>query len=100
MSRNTTDAQKRVWDFRKSDTLAQTNQIKYGCVFMHGTKNIKKLFSKSNITKKKREQVFLDFILFFNIIVEKLGKKNNLVKLELSKEIFLSPEYPDFRLKF
>ena len=25
--------------------------------------------------------------------VEKLGKKNNLVKLELSKVIFLSPEY-------
>ena len=100
MSRNTTDAQKCVRDFHKSDTLAQTNQIKYGCFFMHGIKNMKKLFSKSNITKKKHEQVSLDFILFFNITVEKLGKKNNLVKLELSKEIFLSPEYPDFRSKF
>ena len=75
MPRNTTDAQECVRDFHKSDTLAQTNQIKYGCFFMRGTKNIKKLFSKSNITKKKREQVYLDFILLFNITVEKLGKK-------------------------
>ena len=45
-------------------------------------------------------QVLLDFILFFNIAVEKFFKKINLVKLELSKEISLSPEYPDFGSKF
>ena len=44
MPRNITDAQKRVRDFHKSDALAQANQIKYDCFFMHGTENIKKLF--------------------------------------------------------
>ena len=47
MSRNITDAQKRVQDFHKSDALAQTNQIKYDFFFMHGTENIKKLFSQN-----------------------------------------------------
>ena len=46
MPRNITDAQKRVRDFHKSDALAQTNQIKYDCFFLHGTENIKKLFSQ------------------------------------------------------
>ena len=46
MPRNITNAQKRVQDFHKSDALAQTNQIKYDCFFMHGTENIKKLFSQ------------------------------------------------------
>ena len=46
MPRNITAAQKRARDFHKSDALAQTNQIKYGCFFMHGTENIKKLFSQ------------------------------------------------------
>ena len=46
MPRNITDAQKPVRDFHKSDALAQTNQIKYDCFFMHGTENIKKLFSQ------------------------------------------------------
>ena len=46
MPRNTTDAQKHVWDFHKSDVVAQTNQIKYDCFSMHGTENIKKLFSQ------------------------------------------------------
>ena len=46
MRRNLTVAQKRVRDFHKSDALAQTNQIKYGCFFMHDTENIKKLFSQ------------------------------------------------------
>ena len=76
MPRNTTDAQKLVRDFHKSDALAQTNQIKYDCFFMHGTENIKKtIFSRSKIRNKKRGQLFLDFILFFNIAVEKFGKK-------------------------
>ena len=46
MSRSITDAQTRVRDFHKSDALAQTNQIKYNYFFMHGTENIKKLFSQ------------------------------------------------------
>ena len=76
MSRNITDAQKRVQDFHKSDALAQTNQIKYDCFFMYGTENIKKtIFSKSKIRNKKHGHVFLDFMLFFNIAVEKFGKK-------------------------
>ena len=46
MPRNITDAQKHVRDFHKSDALAQTNQIKYGCFFLHDTENTKKLFSQ------------------------------------------------------
>ena len=46
MPRNITNAQKRVQDFHKSDALAQTNQIKYDYFFMHGTENIKILFSQ------------------------------------------------------
>ena len=45
MPKNITAAQKRAWDFYKSDALAQTNQIKYSCFFLHGTENTKKLFS-------------------------------------------------------
>ena len=76
MPRNITDAQKRVPDFHKSDALAQTNQIKYDCFFMHGTENIKKLFSLDlKLETKNADTFFLDFILFFNIAVEKFGKK-------------------------
>ena len=46
MSRNITAAQKHAQDFHKSDALAETNQIKYDCSFLHGTENIKKLFSQ------------------------------------------------------
>ena len=46
MPRNITTAQKRVPDLHKSDALAQTNQIKYDCFFMHGTENIKNYFLK------------------------------------------------------
>ena len=76
MLRNITDAKKCVQDFHKSDALAQTNQIKYDCFFMHGTENIKKtIFSRSKIRNKNCGHVFLDFILFFNITVEKFSKK-------------------------
>ena len=76
MPRNTNDAQKCVRDFHKSDALVQTNQIKHDCFFMHGTEKQKKtIFSRSKIKNKKRGHVFLDFILFFNITVEKFGKK-------------------------
>ena len=46
MPRNITAAQKRAQDIHKSDALPQTNQIKYDCSFLHGTENIKKLFSQ------------------------------------------------------
>ena len=46
MSRNINDAQKRARDFHKSDALAQTNQIKYGCLFLLDAENTKKLFSQ------------------------------------------------------
>ena len=74
MPRNITDAKKRVRNFHKSDALAQTNQVKYDCFFMHGTENKKTFFSSSKIRNKKHGHVFLDFILFFNIAVEKFGK--------------------------
>ena len=75
MSRNIIVAQKRARDFDKSDTLAQTNQINYDCCFLHGTENKKILFSRSKTRNKNPGHIFLDFILFFNIAVEKLGKK-------------------------
>ena len=58
MPRNTTDTQKRVRDFHKSDALAQTNQIKYDCFFMHGTENIKKLFSQDLKLETKNAGTF------------------------------------------
>ena len=76
MPRNIVAAQKRARDFHKSDALAQTNQIKYRCFFLHGTENTKKLFSEDlKIETKIPDTFFLDFILFFNIAVEKFGKK-------------------------
>ena len=39
MPRNKTAAQEPTRDLNKSDALAQTNQIKYGCLFSHGTEN-------------------------------------------------------------
>ena len=58
MPRNITDAQKLVRDFHKSDALAQTNQIKYDCFFMHGTENIKKLFSQDLKLETKNAGTF------------------------------------------
>ena len=58
MSRNITTAQKRARDFHKSDALAQTNQIKYDCFFMHGTENIKKLFSQDLKLETKNAGTF------------------------------------------
>ena len=58
MPRNITTAQKRVQDFHKSDALAQTNQIKYDCFFMHGTENIKKLFSQDLKLETKNAGTF------------------------------------------
>ena len=46
MPRNITAAQKRARDFNESVAFAQTNEIKYDCFFLHGTENIKKLFSQ------------------------------------------------------
>ena len=58
MPRNITDAQKCVQDFHKSDALAQTNQIKYDFFFMHGTENIKKLFSQNLKLETKNTDTF------------------------------------------
>ena len=84
MPRNMTAAQNRVRDFHKNDALAQTNQEKYDCFFFawHRKHKKKKKISRSKIRNKNPGHVFLGFILFFNIAVEKFGKKQNLVKLE------------------
>ena len=58
MLRNITDAQKLVGDFHRSDALAQANQIKYDCFFMHGTENIKKLFSQDLKLETKNAGTF------------------------------------------
>ena len=58
MPRSITDAQKRVRDFHNSDALAQTNQINYDCFFMHGTENIKKLFSQDLKLETKNTGTF------------------------------------------
>ena len=58
MPRNIVAAQKRARDFHKSDALAQTNQIKYDCFFMHGTENIKKLFSQDLKLETKNAGTF------------------------------------------
>ena len=58
MPRSITDAQKSARDFHKSDALAQTNQIKYDCFFMHGTENIKKLFSQDLKLETKNAGTF------------------------------------------
>ena len=63
MPRNITAAQKRARDFHKSDALAQTNQIKYGCFFMHGTENIKKLFSQYLKLETKNGGKFFRFYI-------------------------------------
>ena len=76
MLRNITAAQTRVRDFHKNDALAQTNQVKYDCFFFAWHRKHKKIiFSRSKIRNKNPGHVFLDFILFFNIAVEKFGKK-------------------------
>ena len=58
MPRNITDAQECVRNFHKSDALAQTSQIKYDCFFMHGTENIKKLFSQDLKLETKNAGTF------------------------------------------
>ena len=55
--------------------LAQTNQKKYDYFFLYGTENTKNIFSRSKSKNKNPGHVFLDFILFFNIAVEKFGEK-------------------------
>ena len=76
MRRNITAAQKLVRDFHKSDALAQSNQIKYDCFFFAWHRKHKKsIFSRSKNRNKNHGHVFLDFILFFNIAVERFGKE-------------------------
>ena len=63
MLRNITAPQKCAQDFHKSDVLAQTNQIKYDCFFMHGTENIKKLFSQDLKLETKNVGMFFRFCI-------------------------------------
>ena len=49
---------KRARDFHKSDALAQTNQINTFILFMHGTENIKKLFSQDLNLETKNAGTF------------------------------------------
>ena len=58
MPRNITAAQKRARDFHKSDALAQTNQMKYGCFFLHDTENTKKIFSQDLKIETKMPDTF------------------------------------------
>ena len=58
MPRNITDLQRHAWDFHQSDALAQINQIKYDYFFMHGTENIKKLFSQDLRLETKNAGTF------------------------------------------
>ena len=74
MPRNITAAQKRVRDFHKDDALAQTNQIKYDCFFVHGTENIKK-FSQDLELETKIPGTFFQ-ILYWSLI----SQWKNLVK--------------------
>ena len=75
MSRNITTAQKRARDFHKSDALAQTNQIKYDCFFCLTQKTCKFIYSRSKIRNRNPGSVFFDFILLFNVPIEKFSKK-------------------------
>ena len=75
MPRNITVAQKRAPDFHERDVLAQTNQIKYDCFFCMAQKT-QKIFSEDlKVETKILGTFFLDFILLFNIAVEKFGNK-------------------------
>ena len=58
MPRNITAAQKRVRDFHKNEALALINQVKYDCFFLHGTENIKKLFSQDLKLERKIRGTF------------------------------------------
>ena len=94
MSRNITTAQKSGLGFQKSDASDQTNQIKYDCFFLAGHRKHKIIYSRSKIRNKNPGLVF--WILYCSLISQwKNLAKNNLVKLELPKEISLSPEYPN-----
>ena len=87
MLKNKTTVQRRGGDFHKSEALAQTNQIKYDCFFLQGTEN-KNIFSRSKIRNKNPRHVFLDFILLFNIAVEKFGRKMILQSWSSRKRFF------------
>ena len=58
MPRNITVTQERARDFHKSDALAQTNQIKYDCLFLHGTENTKILISQDLKLETKMSGTF------------------------------------------
>ena len=104
MSRNTIAEQKRARNFHKSDALAQTNQIKYDCIFfLRGTENIKKFFSQDLKLETKIPGtffifIFYNFILFFNIAVEKL-LKNSFGEVRALEKDFSKPRISQFRVQ-
>ena len=65
-------------------------------------KHKKIIYSRSKIRNKNPGHVFLDFILLYCSLISQWKKsvENNLVMLELLKEMFLSTEYPDSGSKF
>ena len=75
MLKNKTTVQRRGGDFHKSEALAQTNQIKYDCFSLQGTENKKTYSQDLKLETKIPGMFFLDFILLFNIAVEKFGRK-------------------------
>ena len=62
MSRNITAAQKHAQDFNKSDVLAQTNQKKYDCLFLHDKENTKKIFSQDLKLETKFPGMFFQIL--------------------------------------
>ena len=73
MSRNITSTKKLAQNFHKSGALAQIDQIKYDFFFRMAQKHKAIILSGS----QKPQALFLGFMLFFNIAVEKFGKKIN-----------------------
>ena len=64
MPSNIATAQKRDQDFHKSDTFAQTNYIKHGYCFLHGTENTINLFSQDlKVEAKKSGARFFRFYI-------------------------------------
>ena len=81
---------------RISKNVTQQLKLIKQSFFLNDRKH-KKMFSQDLKVGTKIMGTFFK-ILYCSLISQ--GKKNDLVMLELSKEIFPSPEYPDFGSKF
>ena len=94
MPRNTTTAQKSAQDFHKSDTLAQTNQIKYDCFFQHDTENIKKLFSQDLTSWEPKFLGMFFQILYYSLV----SQRKKLVKKYFGQVGALEKDFSKFRI--